>query len=126
MRFYMIKVREYGKSCDCADKIMQNGQKQRWCNHPSDKPLDRWHFWKPQGSRVAALYTDMAGVRRAMPHASRNWYAGKDNRKETKVVYFEDHDLLEVTEDKQLAFEQAEAKLLKVGELADEAERGAS
>ena len=113
----MIKVRDYGRSCDCQ----ANGTK--WCSHPHDRPLDTWHFWKPQGARIAALYPDMASIRRSTPHAAKNWRGPK---KDTKVVYFEDHDLLEVTEDKQLAFEQAEAKMLKAGELADELQKGAS
>lgn len=121
----MIKVRQYGRSCNCQkknDALTALPPEERrggyiYCNHPADVPLDKWYFHKPQGCKIAALYTDMANVRRSLPHARKN-RRGSPN--ETKIVYFESDDLLELTEDMQLAFEQAEAKMVKAAERAEE------
>lgn len=126
MRYYMILVRQYERDCDC--------EKKPWgCSlHAATAPLDKWEPWKAYGAHVASLY-DRPPPKQSVNKAAHrpNFYprnaAGYNTGEfitvppaDVRVVYFDTEDLLDMTWDAEAAYQQVEAKMLRVGEQAEE------
>lgn len=138
MRYYVAMLKEHKLQREC-DPVCGP---ERDCPHRKWVELETWKPWRAHHASTLSVYGTAgragAQIKRQQSRAvrmQRNYnrnaehYGGRVTTLPGpspvigKVAYFETDDLLEVTEDEQFAFEQTEAKMLRVADKADQMQK---